>query len=210
MKRRGYPWATAVLAVLVGGMAGATWVAWSLRQAPAIRSVMPGPEEAASAGRKLGQLLLAPRGGGPAGPVEFSEGELNAVLSSHLREIMGFYDIRARLAQDGTADLSGHAAAASLLPVALPGRLAQERIWMTVRVRPRVEGGGTAGGRRYLRLDVERLHVGRQRLPAFLLRHLANPGDPRALRWRLPATIEGVGVDGGRLVIRISSRPGRT
>ena len=90
-------------------------------------------------------------------------------------------------------------------PAALPASWLQRRIWLDASGRARVEPGATRRERRYLRLDVTEFAVGRQRLPAMLLRFLLNPAALRVLRWPLPEGIEAVTVEAGRVVIRTAS-----
>ena len=69
----------------------------------------------------------------------------------------------------------------------------------------RVEPGVTRRERRYLRLDVREFAVGRQGLPAVLLRILLDPRTLGVLRWPLPDSIEAITIEPGRVVIRLAS-----
>src|SRR5260370_22520534 len=80
----------------------------------------------------------------------------------------------------------------------LAAELLDRRVWLRVRVRPQLEPDAERKERRYLRLEVTQFAVGRQRLPAVLLRVLLHPAALRVLRWRMPDGIDAVTVDGRR------------
>jgi hypothetical protein len=61
------------------------------------------------------------------------------------------------------------------------------------------------GARRQLSLDVEDFAVGRQRLPAGMLRVLLDPAAVGLLRWPLPEHVERVSIEPGRVVIHGAS-----
>lgn len=144
--------------------------------------------------------------------VVLTEQELNAFVAHHLVEVdrLPVADVSLRLPGTATVDLAGrlpvdHVLAASVfasLRTILPTRWAAERIWIVLGATVRVESGGD--GRRWLRLDVKHLAIGRQQLPAFLARLVLDPAVVRWLRWPLPAGIEEITVETGRVLIRLA------
>src|SRR5437899_2412778 len=87
----------------------------------------------------------------------------------------------------------------------LPAVLLERPVWLMIRAHARVEPGVTRRERRYLRLDVREFAVGRQGLPAVLLRILLDPRTLGVLRWPLPDSIEAITIEPGRVVIRLAS-----
>src|SRR5262249_52443549 len=67
-----------------------------------------------------------------------------------------------------------------------------------------------AGQRRFLRLDVERLYLGRTRLPAVAHRLLLSPMALKLLLWPLPAGIDDIKVERQQVVIRGGGEPRRS
>lgn len=61
-----------------------------------------------------------------------------------------------------------------------------------------------------LRLDVQQLRVGRQRVPTVALRLLLEPATLRFVRLPLPDTVQDIQVENGRAVIRPTSSRRRT
>src|SRR5438093_1203073 len=70
---------------------------------------------------------------------------------------------------------------------------------------PATAPGDGVREQRYLRLDVRGFAIGRQGLPAVLLRILLDPRTLGVLRWPLPDSIEAITVEPGRVVIRLAS-----
>jgi hypothetical protein len=64
--------------------------------------------------------------------------------------------------------------------------------------------------RTQLRLVVERVTLGRQRLPALALRLLFDPARLRFVRMTLPDTVADIRIQSGRVVIRTTSSRERT
>src|SRR3989441_7975086 len=87
----------------------------------------------------------------------------------------------------------------------LPAVLLERPVWLRIRAHARVEPSVTRRERRYLRLDVREFAIGRQGLPAVLLRILLDPRTLGVLRWPLPDSIEAITVEPGRVVIRLAS-----
>ena len=157
----------------------------------------------------------AHRGQRDAEPIVLSESELNAFLSRHLTESaeLPLTDIGVRLMRGGVADFRARLPLrylvaeppAAALGAMLPPELLDRRVWLRVRVRPQLEPDAERKERRYLRLEVTQFAVGRQRVPAVLLRVLLDPAALRVLRWRMPDGIDAVTVEAGRVVVRPAS-----
>jgi hypothetical protein len=111
---------------------------------------------------------------------------------------------------DGRADLAAQVPLRDLLDVpplsvlarVLPPAWLDRGVWLSLQTRVSLDTADGGRQRRYLRLDVERFWLGRQRLPQVMLRILLDPRALGLLRWRLPSGIEGFRVEPGRLVIQ--------
>jgi len=144
-----------------------------------------------------------------------TQGELNAFLARHLVEAaeLPFADLALRLTDGGVVEFRGRLPLAHLVtepPLSglgplLPAALLERPVWLRIRAHARVEPSLTRRVRRYLRLDVREFAVGRQRLPAVLLRILLDPQTLGVLRWPLPESIEAITIEPGRVVIRLAS-----
>jgi hypothetical protein len=168
-------------------------------QAPSLDAPATTSTDSARAQRKI---LDAAQG---AREVTLSEREVNALLVRNLGGLP-IASPRARLLEGDRVELVGSVPLRRLLtedPLAmlgevLPARALARPVWLGIRARVTVD----PRPRRSLELDVEEFRVGRQRLPVALLRMAADPALLAALRWPLPATIEGVRIEDGRLIIR--------
>ena len=208
---------TLVVIVTLALVGGSAWIAIRALQEPEVPITAATAADGVRAQRKILEVVRrgAHRGNKDAEPVVLPERELNAFLSRHLSEIaeLPFTDIGLRLPGGGIAELRARIELRHLmtepplsaLAGALPASWLERRIWLDVSGRARVEPGATRRERRYLRLDVTEFAVGRQRLPAMLLRFLLNPAALRVLRWPLPEGIEAVTIEAGRVVIRTAS-----
>lgn len=210
---------TVVMVLGVAVVGGSAWGVYRAWQAPEAQMAVGTPADGLAAQQKIYEIVRrAARRPGRAGAAEtvtLTEREVNAFLSRHLAEAteLPLTEVGVRLVGGGLVEVVGRLPLRHLLgepPVSaladvLPERWLGSRVWIHLRARARVEPGGSRGQRRYLRLDVERFLVGRQRLPALSLRHLLSPSALRVLRWPLPAGVEGVGIEAGRAVIRTAS-----
>src|SRR5207249_9381028 len=143
------------------------------------------PADGVNAQQKIYEMV----GRGPGGKrtprsVALSEQELNAFLARHLAEIadmpvMGaivhlrvndVFDLAIRLP---TRVLLAETPLSSILDLS-PPRWVDRPVWLRLRARTQVEPA-PSGQRRFLRLDVERLYLGRTRLPAVAHRLLLSP-----------------------------------
>lgn len=204
---------TVLLALLLaaGGVAGSVWVTIRLVDTPSLDHPGWTPADSAGAQDKLARLLR-PSGRREPRPVSvtLSEREVSAFLARHLGPAtdLALADVAVDLPEPGMAVVAGQLPLRTLLGQTPLAGLAQRvpgwvdrPVWVVVEARPRLESGGR-GQRRYLRLEVERLYVGRQRLPAVLLRLLLEPPALNVLRWPVPPAIEALSVEPGRVVLR--------
>lgn len=199
---------------LVGG---GTWLGYRMLREPDFSVITVAAADGVRAQQKMLEVVRRATGrSGPRGePVVLSERELNAFLARHLAEAaeVPFTDLALRLPRDGIADFRGRLPLRHLvtepplsaLAGSLPAAWLEHSVWLRVSVHTRLEPGATPARRRYLRLDVAEFAIGRQRLPATLVRLLLNPSALRVLRWPVPDGIEAITIEAGRVVIRIAA-----
>lgn len=198
------------LALLVGAVVGMGWVLVRILQAPDESPVESTPADGLRAQQKLYELIVH-RGRGR--PIVLTEREVTAFLDRHLAPAsdVPVSDVSVRFPGGGIAEFTGRLPLRSLLGEAplsavarlLPSWWLEERVWLRLDARPRLESG--EDNRLFLRLGIEALHLGRQRLPVVLLRLLLHPGALRVLRWPLPLGVDTVTVETGQVVLRASS-----
>lgn len=195
----------AIAALIVGGAAGATV---RMLAHPDLRVVPVTAADGARAQRKLFDLARQTRRGET---IVLSEAEVNALISRHLVEARGVRlgtptatlvggDRVVVIGQSPLRHLLDEASLGGLANL-LPTRWQIRPLWLRLGARVRVE----AGARRQLRMDVDEFAVGRQRLPAPLLRLLLDPASVGLLQWALPDHVERVGIEPGRVVIQTAS-----
>ena len=172
------------------------------------------PADGFRAQQKLYDVVRGPTRGGSK-EIVLTENELNAFLSRHLADAteLPLTGLVVRLVDRDVVDFVGRVPSRHLLaemPLAslrgfLPARWLDQPAWLSLRARVGVERGASRERRRYLRLDVERFALGRQRLPSVVVRLLFSPATLRVLRWQLPETVESLTAEPGRVVIRAAS-----
>jgi hypothetical protein len=81
----------------------------------------------------------------------------------------------------------------------LPARWQTRPLWLRVGAHLRLE---TDGPRRQLRFEVDEFTIGRQRLPAPMLRMVLDPATVGMMQWTLPDYIERIDIEPGRVVVR--------
>ncbi|MEX2147266.1 MAG: hypothetical protein WED01_09670 [Candidatus Rokuibacteriota bacterium] len=193
------------LAVLLGA---AAWGAVLLRQAPDVPVVVAGPEDSARAQQKVFQLVSRGRRK-PAGPVVFTEAEVNALVSRQLAGQLPLSSPVVKLLAGDSVELFGRVPARRLLvdsPLSwlselLPAGWGTREVWLRIRAHATVE----AGARRRLRFEPSEFAVGRLPLPTVLVRLLLDPGTLAIFRWSLPEDVEAVTIEPGRATIRVAS-----
>jgi hypothetical protein len=201
--------------LILGFAAGIGTSAWSLSrvlEAPA--STVPqttSPEDAARAQQKLFRLIR----GSTTNPVVLSEVELNAFVSRNIdRNDMPLDQPIVFLRDDDIVEIVGQVPLRRLVsdsPVGivagmLPDRWGAWPVSVDISARAQLE----RRTRTQLRLVVERVTLGRQRLPALALRLLFDPARLRFVRMTLPDTVADIRIQSGRVVIRTTSSRERT
>ena len=146
--------------------------------------------------------------------VVLNESELNAFISRHLDPAdLPLRDTVLRLLGEDRVELVGTTPMSRLmqesplaaLAAAVPSGWLARPVWLTITAHAAITGEP----RRALRLDVQRLVIGRQRVPAVLLRLLLDPSTLRLMRIGLPPEVRTVRIERGRVVIETTSPPPR-
>jgi hypothetical protein len=193
-------------------VAGAAWGVMRMLETPALEPVRYAPSDGVRAQQKI--LDLARRRTRPGGVV-LTEAELNAFVSRHLEPAdLPLEHPVIRLRGDDVVEIAGtlplarllHESPLGSLADALPAGWLARPVWLTVLARTTV---GTEP-RRVLRLDMQRVTIGRQRVPAIILRVVLDPSSLRFTRIGLPTEVHSVRVEPGRLLIEATSPPSRT
>ena len=202
--------------VLLALGAGALWVGSRLAQEPDVVAAPGSAQEGSRAQQKIFDLI---RGDGERSrarsrEVTLTEGELNWFLSKNVELTKLPVAIRAvRLAGDGVVELKALLplrAALSASPVMafaslLPASWLDRQVWLHLDAKATVEVGATRSQRRYLRLGVQHVAIGRQPLPVSMLGLVPSLADQGLLRWRMPESVEQLTITPGAVVIRTSS-----
>ena len=194
--------------VLVGG-AVALYYAGSVFDMPTI----PGAEHSSSAGHQAQQKLFelarwdSKRS---AAPVVLTEHELNAFLARHLEESEGlpFAPILVKLLP-GTIEVQGRTRLVnlfqgfpfSLLAEYLPLSALDRPVWVTVSGTIQVQKRGSTTERSYGQLVVREFSLGNQDLGSWVLSWMLGGKRDSLLRWQLPAAVDGITIEQGRVVI---------
>ncbi|HXH83103.1 MAG TPA: hypothetical protein VNN07_09270 [Candidatus Tectomicrobia bacterium] len=196
--------ALGLLLVLVGALAGGFWAVDSALATPPL----PAADVAAGDGsRALQKLREVARG--RRGSVTLTDREINALLARHLAEAPevllagpvvripgnGQIEVVGRLTLGHTLEAVGFDGVASRLPSTWAAR----PLWVTMRATAHVR----RTPRPHLRLDVDRLALGRLPLPGLAARVLLDPATAARLRWPLPDHVRDVTLEPGRAVIRL-------
>lgn len=196
---------------LLATVGASVWGTSRALENPGIQPLRVSPEDAARAQQKLFRVI---RGGGTE-PVVVSEAELNAFVSRNVdHRDLPFDDPLIFLREGEAVDIVGQMPLGrllaespfGLLSVLMPERWRAHPVWLQVRTSAEFE----REPRRQLRLDVRRVTVGEQRLPAVALRLFFDPARLRFVRIAVPATVADIRVQSGRVVIRPTSSRERT
>ncbi len=198
-------------------LVGSAWFGFQMLQEPDFPATLTTAAEGARAQQKIFEVArrLSGRSGANGEPVVLSERELNAFLSRHLAEAAEarLSDVGLRLTEGGIAEFRGRIPLRhfvtepplSVLAGAVPAAWLDRPVWLRLGARARIEPGATRARRRYLRLEVVEFAVGRQWLPASLVRFLLDPAMLRVLRWPVPDGVEAITIEQGRVLIRPAS-----
>lgn len=202
------------LGLLLGLGVVALWAGSRLAQEPDVPVTQGSAEDGARAQQKIFDLIRGetPKARGRPHEVVLTEAEINRFLSRNLVEAAGMpVAVRAvRLTGNGVVEFKGLLPLREVLsaaPVAsvVPTAWLDRQCWLHLEAKASLEVGAARKQRRYLRLDVQRFAIGRQRLPGTLLRLLAGPRVQELLRWRMPESVEGLTIEPGAVVIKTSS-----
>jgi hypothetical protein len=188
------------------------WAVMRTLQAPAVEATRFTREDGVRAQQKIVDLALHRVRGGT---VLFSEAEVNAFVSRHLDPAdLPVRDPMIRLRDGDILEIVGTVALGRLVresPLAtltemLPAGWLARPLWLSVAAR----AATSSEPRRTLRLEPQRLLLGRQRVPAFMLRLMLDPSSLRLMRIVLPPEVQTVRIERGRVVIQATSPPART
>jgi hypothetical protein len=195
--------------LLVALLGGAVWLARDALREPALARVGTTATDARQAQQKIFSIVS---GSARGRRVVLSEAELNAFLARNLAEAadVSLSDVRVDLANPDRVRLAGQTTLGRLLgeppltavQALLPELWLARPVWIELVAKPATESGER---RRYLRLDVQQMRIGRLRVPAVFARLLLEPGALRLLRWPLPQAIEEITIEPGRAVVRTAS-----
>jgi hypothetical protein len=200
--------------VMIGLLATLGTSVWGTSRAledPAVVRIRPTPEDAARVQQKLFRLV---RGAGRE-PVVISEAEITAFVSRNIDPRDLPFDDPVIFLRDGDRiDIAGRTTLGQLLAESplglaqglLPPQWSARPVWLQLESRARFEREPQP----QLRLDVRRLTIGQQRVPAAVLRLLVEPARLRFVRVPLPAAVGDVRIQAGRAVIRPTSSRERT
>lgn len=196
-----------VVAVLVGG---GGWVVFQALAEPGVPRPITTAADAQHAQEKMYSIVT--RSALRGRPITLSESELNAFLSRNLDETgEALSELRVDLTAAPNARIVGKTKLGALLtepPFSTlreitPASWLARPVWLEFTTTAKVTAAG--GRRRSLRLDVREFRVGRQQLPALLVRLLLDPGALRLLRWSIPDTVQDVTIEKGHVVVQIAS-----
>jgi hypothetical protein len=200
----------ATIVVVCGLAAGSLWIGSRMLQEPEVPVAAGTAEDGIRGQQKIYAVIRgAGRATGRTRQIVLSEPELNALLSRHLAEAatIPFGPGAVRLVGDGLVEFKGQVPLRHVLAIAnlLPATWLEQPVWLHLWARASLEVGAARGQRRYLRLDIERLALGRQPLPGVLSLLLLNPVILSQLRLRIPEAVEAITIETRMVVIRIAS-----
>jgi hypothetical protein len=200
----------ATIAVVCGMATGSLWIGSRMLQEPEVPVAAGTAEDGVRGQQKIYAIIRgAGRAIGRTRQIVLSEPELNAFLSRHLAEVatIPFGPGAVRLVGDGIIEFKGQVPLRHVLAITnlLPATWLEQPVWLHLWARASLEVGAARGQRRYLRLDIERLALGRQPLPGVLPLLLLNPVILNQLRLRIPETVEAITIETRMVVIRIAS-----
>jgi len=194
-----------MLALVVVGGAAALFMGGAMFETPKTFPQTHTSSDAYRVQDKLFELVL--RGSGRSSrqdPIVLTDQELSAFLATYLERAEGIplSPLMVRLYPE-TVEMQGRTALKNLfrgfpayfLPDYLPASTMDRRVWVTVRGSI---GVGQEKGGKYGRLEVKEFSLGNQDIGPWLLSLLV--GRER-LRWQMPAVVETIQVQDGRMVI---------
>ena len=197
-----------ILAVVLVGGGAALYFAGSLFEMPPMPRVEYTPAEGHRAQEKLFELVSRDPKRASSEPVVLTERELNAFLARHLAESEGipFSPLVVRLLP-GTIEVQGRTTLInlfrgfpfSLLAKSLPASTLERPVWVMVSGTIQVQGRKSRIEREYGHLQVNGFSLGNQDVGPWILALMLGGTD--LLRWRLPAAVDTITIEQGRMVI---------
>jgi hypothetical protein len=200
-----------VLMVIVMAALGLIFMSGNITSAPDTQPTRYSRADGLAAQQKLYEVVLRQSGrSSRQDPVVITEQEANAFLANHLAEAAGlpFNPIMVRFAT-GQLEMQGQTPLrnllqgppfAQLLPYISDSRL-DHPIWVTIRGRIILEPKGVRGDRTYGRIELSNFQLGKQELGGWLLSLMLGPTSQRIMRWQVPAVVQEIEVQPGKLVI---------
>jgi hypothetical protein len=202
--------AVVALGLLVLG-GGALFVSGNLFRRPDARAVEFSRSDGYVAQQKLYEVVLRQAGrSSRRDPISLTDREASAFLSRHLAEAarIPFSDLSVRFSS-GEFIAQGQTPLRSLvqgpllsyLSPYIPDKQLDQPVWVSVRGSISIETAAV-GAKRYGKVTVTRLVVGRQPIGTFLLHVMMGPSGASLLEWPVPEIIESVQIRGGQAIIR--------
>lgn len=201
-----------VVGLVVGALlAGGLWAWVAITRGPDLIPASPMRADPAAVGRRLAEVGLrednrSTRGG----PIGFSEAEAAAYLAQYLGEA-GFrlspisVSFRtARMTTQGRLPLRVLLQGPPLERVSgvLPRPILDAPVWITLTATLKLDPAPRPGRVRYGEAVLIETEIGRLSVPGWLLTLILGPRAASLLRWQVPAVVERVDIDEGKLTIR--------
>jgi len=204
------------LVLLVGGLAllvvagGAFFLSSNIFATPQVAPVAFSRSDGYAAQQKLYEIAQRQSGrSSRKDPISLTEAEANAFLSRHLDEgTVPLSPIVVRFKADEFV-IQGQTALRNLiqsppcswaLPY-LPNRYLTRPVWVSVGGRITIARGSESSARS-ADVTLDDFALGRQPISPFFLYSLMGPSGGGLFHFRVPAVVESIDVQGGRLVIR--------
>lgn len=201
-----------IVALVLGSLvAGGLWTWVAITRAPHLIPVSPMRADPGAVGRRLAEVgLREGNRSARGGPLAFSEAEAAAYLAQHLAEA------GIRLAPISVSFRNGRMITQGQLPLkvllrgppfervsgVIPRRILDAPVWITLTTTLRLDPAPGAGRARYGETMLVETEIGRLSVPGWLLTLMLGPRGASLLRWQVPAVVERVDIDDGRLTIR--------
>lgn len=196
--------------ILVGG-AGALYFSGGVFDIPSLPRASYDPVDGHRAQQKLLELVLREsRHSSRQDSVVLTEPELNAFLARHLAQSqkMPFSGLVVKVTP-GLIEVQGQTRLKTLLKgfpfsvllVYLPAYAVERPVWVTLTGTIEVRRGRAEIGRPSGRLRVSEFRLGTQSLGPWILSFMLGPTERTLLRWRVPANVDNITVQQGKVVI---------
>ncbi len=193
--------------VILGLALGAVLLASNVFATPETRPVPFTRNDGYAAQQRLYEIVLRQAGRSTRrDPLVITEPEANAFLARHLEQAgMPLSPFMVRFSP-GQLTVQGQTALRnlfkgqplSLLTPHVSDKWFDQRVWVTVRGKIRVEGTGKD---RYGSVEVNEFALGRQPLGSLLLSAFLGPGGGGLLKWPVPSVVDEIRLDAQRVVV---------